>query len=921
MTKKKKVPEKKKKITRRSVLKKNKQKNKAKNKNKKNLLLICLMSFLIIFMSVLILSATYIIIFAPKFTASQLYEKESSILYDRNGKEIAKIGAENRELVTYDELPQVFVDALISVEDSRFFQHNGFDIARFMKASMGQLAGNKSAGGASTLTMQVSKNAFTTTESRGIQGLIRKFTDIYMSIFKIEKNFTKEEIIEFYVNSPYLGNYSYGVEAACQEYFGKSVSDLNLAEASLVAGLFQAPYTYNPYNNPDLAAKRRSNVLNLMVRHGYISKQERDMAEKIDVRSLLKANQKEKNVYQAFVDTVIDDVIAKTENDPNVVPMLIYTTMDPKIQDVINDVTNGVTYQFVNDVVQWSAAVTSTKDGAILAIGAGRNRVGERLGNLATQIKRHPGSAAKPFLDYGPIMEYNNASPATYFYDVPYSYSNGTSFTNADNSYNGTMTMKQALAQSRNIPALQAFQQVDNKKISEYVHNFGIDYGKELYESAAVGGFNGVSPLTLSSAFAVYGRGGSYIKPYSFTKIIYRQSERTYEHKPEEKQIISEENAFLMNYMLKYAISTNILGNMSVGNTDIAGKTGTSTMDASALKQYGYPGSTVMDSWANFYSPDYSVSMWYGYRENQKGYYMTMLGSASVRRNISQIVARSIMNTGSTWSVPKGVIRAEYEIGTAPTLKPSAGTPENLRGYEYFKAGTEPTEVSPKYQGLENPSGLKASNKGNVVTLNWNEVKGTNAINMNFLKRYYGNNFNPNANRYYDLIIKNNGTTASDVGYNVYLKKQDSLTHLGFTENNTFNYTVSGTESSYTFVVKTAYASNSGGSSGVQTTINIAPTNPVPSGNWDIYIDTDSFNPITINQSGPIPSIKEIYYNDGDNIKDSCTTSIEIRLENSVIQPNQLASDTTYKITYTIESCTGINIGTKPKFTYDLKVK
>ena len=200
MANKKRVPEKrKKKITRRSVLKKNKQTNNKSKKDKKNIILIAIMSFLILFMAIIILGTTYIIIFAPKFTPSRLYEKESTIIYDINGKEFAKIGAENRELVTYDELPQVFVDALISVEDSRFFQHNGFDVARFTKAGLGQLAGNKSAGGASTLTMQVSKNAFTTTESRGIEGIIRKFTDIYMSIFKIEKNFTKEEIIEFYV--------------------------------------------------------------------------------------------------------------------------------------------------------------------------------------------------------------------------------------------------------------------------------------------------------------------------------------------------------------------------------------------------------------------------------------------------------------------------------------------------------------------------------------------------------------------------------------------------------------------------------------------------------------------------------------------------------------------------------------------------
>src|SRR5574344_2660522 len=173
------------------------------------IVLITLLTLFIAIISFII----FIVINALTFDKSLLYTKQSSIIYDKDNNEIARLGSENREIVSYDDLPQVLIDAIVATEDSRFFQHDGFDIARFMKASMGQLSGNSGAGGASTLTMQVVKNTYTDAkQTHGISGLIRKFTDIYMSIFKVEKKYTKEEIMEFYVNAPWLGNGTYGVE-------------------------------------------------------------------------------------------------------------------------------------------------------------------------------------------------------------------------------------------------------------------------------------------------------------------------------------------------------------------------------------------------------------------------------------------------------------------------------------------------------------------------------------------------------------------------------------------------------------------------------------------------------------------------------------------------------------------------------------
>ena len=183
---------------------------------------------------------TYIYLTAPEFNSNLLYKKEASNIYDYKGNLIATIGSEKRQIVSYEELPQVLIDAIIATEDSRFYMHHGLDIARFLKASASFAMGNN-IGGASTLTMQLSKNTFTNTNADGFEGIIRKFTDIYMSIFKIEDDYSKKEIMEFYVNAPYLGGGSYGVQMASEIYFNKDVSNLNLVEAAMIAGLFQAP--------------------------------------------------------------------------------------------------------------------------------------------------------------------------------------------------------------------------------------------------------------------------------------------------------------------------------------------------------------------------------------------------------------------------------------------------------------------------------------------------------------------------------------------------------------------------------------------------------------------------------------------------------------------------------------------------------
>ena len=320
-----------------------KEKSSSKKKGIVRKILTILLGFAIFCVFAATAFMIYIVVSTSNFDPNALVNQDQTVLYDKDGNEFATLGVQKRESVTYDQLPQVLVDAIVATEDSRYYQHNGVDMARFLKATALNLIGRDDAGGASTLTMQTVKNNLTkkdSLETNKIKKIIRKFQDVYLSVFFMEKKYSKEEILEFYVNDSCLGGSVYGVEEASKYYFGKDVSELSLPEASLIAGMYQAPNKYNPYKNPDKAEERRNTVLKLMVRHGYITEEEMKMAQAVSVESML-VGAKADTDYQGYVDTVIDEVEKLTGDNPVVVPMKIYTALDRSIQDGINDVLNG----------------------------------------------------------------------------------------------------------------------------------------------------------------------------------------------------------------------------------------------------------------------------------------------------------------------------------------------------------------------------------------------------------------------------------------------------------------------------------------------------------------------------------------------------------------------------------------------------
>ncbi len=773
---------------------------------------------LIIVSSLLLIFALYIIISAPDFDKDLLYSKEATIIYDINGNELARIGSENRDLITYNDLPQVFVDALVATEDSRFFQHNGLDIARFLKASFKQIIGSDE-GGASTLSMQLVKKTFTQKnndrETR-IQSFIRKFRDIYISVFKLENSYTKEEIIEFYANSLWFGNDGslnylgiYGVEQASQHFFGKSITELTLAETSLLVGMYQNPAFYNPYRNPEGCKNRQKIVLKLMVLHGYITEDEKDEIIDIPIESLL--IEKEigaKNENQAIIDLVIDEVEEKTGNDPKNVPMRIYTTIDPDIQKIVNNTAAGQYFTFYNDLDEVGIAITDVETGAIVALSGGRNYVALGL-NRATN-RRQPGSTAKPFFDYGPYIEYFNGSSGDYFFDDPYSYSNGTPISDADHAYQGMITIREALVGSRNITALQAFQRVmaeDTSYIADYVHSFGIDFGSSLYESASIGGFEGISPIEMSAAYGAYARGGYYIAPYLFNKIIYDDG-TIFEYKPTKEKVVSEETAYMITSSLISAVQNGWSGTINVTGTEVAGKTGTTNLDYESIVKLGVPDGTIPDSWSASYSPEYSIALWYGYDKlhpEDPALNMNTTTGWRARSELMAALANRIYSTNRKFKVPVGIVRVEVEKYTVPLQLPSEYTPEDMRMVELFKEGMEPTDVSIRYQKLDAPTNGKATLNTSNVELSWSEIKKPLAVDNNYLQQYFNDNYGVFASKYYEKRVSDNSTIFGQLGYNIYQKNTDgSLKSLGWTSNTHFIQAVEPNKD-YTFVIKASY--------------------------------------------------------------------------------------------------------------------
>lgn len=808
---------------------------------------------------------SYIVINAPEFDEEMLYVTEPTLVFDEDGNEIAKLGEEKRVTLTYDEIPEVLVDAIVATEDSRFFEHNGVDWARFLKASFYQLLGKSDAGGASTLTMQVSKNNISQDKTAtGIKGIIRKFTDVYVSLFKIEKKYTKQQIMEFYVNTYWLGSNSYGVEQISLTYFGKSAKDLNLAEAAMIAGLFQAPGTYNPYTNPEATEERRQTVLKLMKRHGYINDEEYEIAKKLTVEDIVIPKEESAIVsgmiskYQAYIDMVVEEVQKKTGFNPYTKSMEIYTTLDTDMQDYINDIMTGESYDWENDVVQAGIAVIDVKDGSVSAIGGNRNNDAIDKLNYATDIERQIGSTAKPLYDYGPAIEYQNWSTYQIVVDEPITYTDGNPINNWNGAYEGFETMRVALTGSRNIPALKTFKSNNKKQIIEFVTKLGLtpeiyscDKGYDLkkkqciniedpsivvdahasttlHEAHAIGGYPGESPLAMAAAYAAFANKGVYNEPHSFTKVVYRETGDEYINDISSTKAMSEETAYMISDMLATTARQAMGWFYNINGMRYSAKTGTTNYDYETLKEHGLQWTqAVNDLWTVGYNTEYAIGVWYGYNHANSDYYNVL--SSGQHQRLFQAVGKKVFSNTEYFTKPSGVVSVELEHQNPEPTLPSEFTPSDLKITELFIRGTEPTTVSDRFKKLEDVSNLNVKEEKGTITLTWDKVKEPEINDKDYLKKYFDPIFETDEflNEFVENRLNYNKNQLGTLGYNVYKKdSKGNLELLDFVSTN--KYTIEVDKSGeYTYVVKTAYSIfKSNMSDGKSTTIKVTISKP-----------------------------------------------------------------------------------------------
>ena len=660
---------------------------------------------------------------APDLDEELLKFPVSTEFYDMNGELFATIGKENRTYINYDEIPEEMRDAILATEDSRFFEHFGLDIWRLGGAVVANVTQGFGAQGASTITQQVVKNSFLSNEKK----LKRKAQEAWLAI-QLEQNYEKEEIFEMYFNKVLMSGRTYGFGTAAEYFFGKELNELELDEMALLAGIPQSPNNYNPYKNPERAQQRRDLVLDLMVQHGKITEAEAEAAKEVEVTSRLLAEEDVQTLtgtkYDGFLDIVLNELEKKGDGEALAEGLKVYTTLDPDAQTIVENVMNS-SENFPTETIESGVSVVDTKTGEIRAIGGGRN-YSNRDFNYAEDTDRAPGSTMKPLLDYGPAIENLKWSTGETTADERMTYSNSSQvITNWDNKYLGTMTIRDALYQSRNVPAVKTLQEVGTDNAKEFISKLGIKT-ENVYESDAIGGGNiTLTPIQMAASYAAFGNNGVYTEPTTIREIEYRDgSKKSYSQKQE--VAMSDSTAYMITDILRDVVSSkrNASGTAAaVSGLDVAGKTGTTNYDSEEFNKYNLPSSSVPDSWFVGYTTNYSIAIWSGYSKRSEPI------TSWEERRLPQTLFKKIMSqvsegtTTERFKKPSSVVEATIERGTKPLKLASKNTPSNLRQTELFVKGTEPTVVSEEYKEVEldAPFNLKAnySDIVGLVDLSW----------------------------------------------------------------------------------------------------------------------------------------------------------------------------------------------------------
>lgn len=609
---------------------------------------------------------------APTLSEKDLVATTSSKIYDNKNNLIADLGAEKRINVTANEIPTDLVNAIIAIEDHRFFNHRGVDIVRIGGSFLHNLHGGSQGG--STLTQQLIKLTYFST-SASDRTLSRKIQEAWLAT-QLEKKATKQEILTYYVNKVFMANGNYGMQTAAKSYYGKDLKDLSLPQVALLAGMPQAPNQYDPYSHPEAAQQRRNLVLKEMLDMKSISNKQYEAAVNTPVTDGLQSLSSSSS-YPAYMDNYLKEVIEQVEEETGynllTTGMDVYTNVDTEAQKKLWDIYNTDEYvNYPDDEIQVASTVIDVNNGKVIAqLGSRHQSSNVSFGtNQAVETNRDWGSSMKPISDYAPALEHEEyTSTAATITDAPYNFPHSsTPFYNWDRSYYGSITMTYAIQQSRNVPAVKALEKVGLKKAKKFLNGLGIDYPEMVYANAISSNTSvssnkyGASSEKMAAAYAAFANGGTYYKPKYVSRVVFSDG-TTKEFDSEGTRAMKATTAYMMTDMMKTVLMSGIGTNAAISGVYQAGKTGTSNYSDNELskltKNSSYSSFVAPDESFVGYTPEYAMAVWTGYSNRLTPVLDNgMQVATDVYRQMMLYLANNNNSGHTDWTQPSGLYRS-----------------------------------------------------------------------------------------------------------------------------------------------------------------------------------------------------------------------------------------------------------------------
>ena len=608
---------------------------------------------------------------------------ESLIIYDSDKNEICTLSKEQMRItIPLSDVPTAVQKAFISAEDARFYEHEGIDIIRVGGAIIKDIESGGYVQGASTITQQLIKLSHLSSEKT-----LQRKADEAILAFIMEKAYTKDEILEMYLNYVYFGGGFYGIEAASRGYFGISAKELSVSQGAMLAGILKSPSAYAPHLHYEASLGRRNTVLSLMREYGYITDAQCEEAKREEI-VIAPKSRGERSTYTDYAMKEACSLLNITVDELLRGGYRIYTAQDTQIQSVCDEIYADDAF-FPTGDVQSALALTDTETGEICAMEGGRGDYVQAGYNRASDMRRQPGSCIKPVMVYAPAIEYYGYTAATVISDEPRSFGSYTP-KNSGNKYYGSVTLRKAVKSSLNIPAVTVLDDIGIESGKAFCERIGIEFDeKDNSLSLALGGFTyGVSPLQLANAYGAV-CDGFYTPATAIRMITDRHGSVLYSHRSQKTRVLSDENAFILTDILCSVTEEGTGHRLGGLDFDVASKTGTVAIDDDYNR----------DAWIAAYTQKHSVAVWIGYDSQKDGKMPSSVTGGSYPAEIVKALFSRMYETEKPYfEKPDGVVEVmlDAEATDADSVPVLAGlsTPKEYSVAEYFAKGTEPREYS-----------------------------------------------------------------------------------------------------------------------------------------------------------------------------------------------------------------------------------